>query len=408
MASKNGPVRVLIIHPRDPAAPTIGGIQTFLRDFVRYAPADFEITFAGTTRDRAARPIGRTAQVSIDGRRLTVLPMAPAGRLPHDPLGLMAVVLAQIRLRASMLRGGTVLQVHRPFRPVYLVGHRGPRVQFVHVDIRDWPGPSAWSQLRGLYREFSDRALRVMARVFVVNEPGAQILRTDHPLMADRIEFLPGWYDPATFRPATADGREHIRAKLLDELGLDGRAARDQLILLAGRLDPIKDPVLAVDALAELARDRSTGVRLLIAGDGKLRPEIEARAHALAVADRVHLLGDVPRARLAEMMRAVDVLLLTSRSEGGGPRVVLEALASGRPVVATPVGEVRRTVAHMVNGWLIEDHSALAAAAGLRWVLDQPPERFGAAAVDAALPYTAQEVLARVYDTYRRLVHDGG
>ena len=48
------PVRVLIVHPRDPAAPTLGGIQTFLRDFIKYAPAEFDITFVGTTRDESS------------------------------------------------------------------------------------------------------------------------------------------------------------------------------------------------------------------------------------------------------------------------------------------------------------------------------------------------------------------
>ncbi|MEP7378865.1 MAG: glycosyltransferase family 4 protein [Chloroflexota bacterium] len=406
MTSEDGPVRVLIIHPRDPAAPTIGGIQTFLRDFIRYAPADFEITFAGTTRDREARPIGRRVTVSIDGRQLSMLALAPAGGLPRDPVGLIAVGLAQVRLRVAMLRGRTVLQIHRPFRPVYLTGHRGPRVQFVHVDIRDWPGPAAWGQMRGLYREFSDRALRAMARVFVVNEPGVNILRADHPSMAERIEFLPVWYDPATFRPAAAGEREQARATLGIELGLDAAAANDRLVLFAGRLDAIKNPDLAIDALAEMAHDGATGVRLLIAGDGRLRAELEARARTRAVGDRVHFLGDVPRGRLAAMMRAVDVLLLTSRSEGGGPRVVLEALASGLPVVATPVGEVRRTVAHMVGGWLIEEHSPLATAAGLRWVLDQPTGQLSSAAIEAARPYTAERVLVRVYDTYRDLLRE--
>jgi len=45
VSSARDAVRVLVVHPRDPASPTLGGIQTFLRDFIKYAPADFEITF---------------------------------------------------------------------------------------------------------------------------------------------------------------------------------------------------------------------------------------------------------------------------------------------------------------------------------------------------------------------------
>jgi glycosyltransferase involved in cell wall biosynthesis len=99
------------------------------------------------------------------------------------------------------------------------------------------------------------------------------------------------------------------------------------------------------------------------------------------------------------------VLLLTSRAEGGGPRVVLEALASGTPVVATPVGEVRRTVAHQVDGWLLEEIGAQAVADALSWVLDAPRDVLSAAAIAAVSPFTAQEVLGRVYSTYRGLMN---
>jgi len=68
-------VHILIVHPRDPAAPTLGGIQTFLRDFIKYAPADFAISFIGTTRDVVARPVGpfRDTVHQTAGNRLTWL-----------------------------------------------------------------------------------------------------------------------------------------------------------------------------------------------------------------------------------------------------------------------------------------------------------------------------------------------
>jgi glycosyltransferase involved in cell wall biosynthesis len=384
-------------------APTVGGIQTFLQDFIKYAPADFEITFAGTTADRAARPIGRKSRVSISGQAATVLPLAVAGGLPRDPTGLLAAALAQLRLRAEMLRGGRILQVHRPYRSVYLAGHRGPRVQFVHVDIRDWPGPSAWGPLRRMYRQFSDRALAQMARIFVVNEPGAQILRTDHPELADRVDFLPVWYDPQTFFPATDENqRLNLRRALLAELGAD-EDADDAIVLFAGRLEEIKHPELALAGWAALAGS-GRRTRLVLCGSGDLGATLQRQAQELGLADRVSLLGDVPRARLARMMRAADVLLLTSRAEGGGPRVVLEALASGLPVVATPVGEVRRTVTHERNGWLLDEPAPSAVARGLEWVLDAPRDGLASAATEAVRPYTAEAVLGRVYEAYRGLL----
>jgi glycosyltransferase involved in cell wall biosynthesis len=395
-------VRVLVIHPRDPAAPTVGGIQTFLHDFVKYAPSDFEITIAGTTTDRSRRPIGRKSTVRIGDRDVTTLPLAPATGVPRDPLGLIGAFLGQARLRLAMLGGGRVLQVHRPYRPIFLAGHRGPRVQFIHVDIRDWPGPSAWNHVRGLYRAFSSSALESMARVFVVNEPGVDIVRREHPRIADRVAFLPVWYDPETFFPASVEERQRVRGVLRADLGLD--ASDDlPLILFAGRLDPIKDPELAIDGLAELHR-RGRPARLVVAGSGQLQPALLEQARRQQVEAFVHFVGDVPRTRLAEIMRVANVLLLTSRAEGGGPRVVVEALASGMPAVATAVGEVRRTVAHRVNGWLIEERTADAVADGLKWVLEQEPAILREQAITAVRPYAAAVVLERVYGTYRDLV----
>ncbi len=396
-------VRVLIVHPRDLAAPTIGGIQTFLHDFVKFAPHDFEITFAGVTHDPKARPIGRRALLDVDGHKAWFLPLAAVGRVPRHPLRLLEVLIAQVRLRRQMLSANAILQVHRPYRWFFLAGHRGPRVQFVHVDIQEWPGPVAWSRARGLYREFSDRTLEQMARVFVVNEAGVLSLREEHPRIAERIEFLPVWFDNAVFHPAKGQQREELRQGLLSRLGVGAAAKPQELILFAARLDPIKDPELAVDGFAELLRSHHREARLLIAGNGLLRDAIDKQAERLGIVDRVHFLGDRPREEIADLMRAVDALLLTSVAEGGGPRVVVEALASGVPVVAPVVGEVARTVAHQKNGWLLGERTAAEVARGLAWVLDQPRAAIAEEAMQAARPYPAQAVLAGLYETYRSL-----
>lgn len=396
-------MRVLIVHPRDLGAPTIGGIQTFLHDFVKFSPPDFRITLAGVTQDPGRRRIGRITEISIDGRSAWFLPLAPAGGIPRNPLRLLGMAVGLIRLRREMLRSDTILQVHRPYRRMFMAGHRGPRVQFIHVDIRDWPGPTAWPRLKSLYRQFSDRALEQMARVFVVNEPGAEIIRKQYPKIADKVDFLPVWYDDAVFRAPLPEEKPAIRRTILARLGLGDDAADDTLILFAGRLDPIKDPELAIDAFARFISAGGPTARLVVCGDGEMRAALDDRARTLGVADRVHFMGDRPREELAIIMRACDVLLLTSRAEGGGPRVVLEALASGLPVVAPPVGDVLRTVKHQVDGWLIGDRTPEAVADGLRWVLDQSSTTLSAAAVAAAEPYSAPAVLAHLYDIYRGL-----
>ena len=109
-------------------------------------------------------------------------------------------------------------------------------------------------------------------------------------------------------------------------------------ILFAARLDPVKQPLLVADiaqALSILRPQRD--FRFIIAGDGPQREAFERRVHKLGLDSLFDFRGQVDD--LAPLYAACDVLLLPSRSEGV-PLVVLEALASARPVVASKVGAI--------------------------------------------------------------------
>lgn len=401
-------MRLLIVHPRDPAAPTIGGIQTFLRDFIKYAPANFEISFVGVTRDTTARPVGRWTALDLYGHQVRFLAVGRADGSSRSTVTPLWSAVGLARMWRAMRVPDRILQVHRPYRRVMLDRHRGPTVQFIHLDLRDWPGPQGWPKLRSLYREFSDATLERMDRVLIVNETGAELLRSEHPRIADRVEFLPVWYDAGVFKPVPDDERSRLRADLAQRLGLDAAASDSQrFVLMAVRLTEIKKPLLAIDTLANLACRGRTDVQLVVAGSGELLDATRGGAAELGVADRVHFLGDVPREDLARVMQASDALLLTARSEGGGPRVVLEALACGLPVVSTTVVEVKRTVTSGVNGWLAADSTPDALAEGLDWVLAQEPGTLLKACVKAAGPYTAERMLGSLYETYRSLGDHG-
>src|SRR6476659_8791352 len=98
MSPARDPVHVLIVHPRDPAAPTIGGIQTFLRDFIKYAPADFAISFVGTTRDAQARPVGHWMTLDISGRPIRFLAVGESSGFSRSPVPLLRTLKGLARL----------------------------------------------------------------------------------------------------------------------------------------------------------------------------------------------------------------------------------------------------------------------------------------------------------------------
>ncbi len=105
-------------------------------------------------------------------------------------------------------------------------------------------------------------------------------------------------------------------------------------------------------------------------------------------------------------MAASDVLLVSSIAEGGGPRVVLEALGSGLPVVSTVVGEVRRSVTTGVNGWLAEERTPAALAEGLRWTLTSRAIEWRTRRSRPRVLSSPPAVLQQLYDAYRELASD--
>jgi glycosyltransferase involved in cell wall biosynthesis len=132
------------------------------------------------------------------------------------------------------------------------------------------------------------------------------------------------------------------------------------LLVSAGALVGHKDHETLINAMPLVAR-AFPDVRLLVAGEGALRPQLEAQIAALGLQQAVRLLGhrtDVPR-----LIRAADVYVSSSWSEGLGTSV-LEALACGTPVAATVAGGVPEMVKPGVTGHLVpnRDPEALAEA----------------------------------------------
>lgn len=141
------------------------------------------------------------------------------------------------------------------------------------------------------------------------------------------------------------------------ELGLDSQTL---LIGTAGRLSPVKGHAGLLRA-ARLIFEKERRARLLIVGGGPLAEELRASAARLQIDDRCLFVG--PRADVYDLISAMDVFVLPSLDEGI-PMAILEAMALGRPVVATAVGGVPEIIRHRATGLLVKakDEQALADA----------------------------------------------
>jgi glycosyltransferase involved in cell wall biosynthesis len=167
---------------------------------------------------------------------------------------------------------------------------------------------------------------------------------------------------PAAIDPAEAKRRLEIPA--------------DRLVVGAvGRLSPEKGFDTLIRAADRLLRD-GLDFELVIAGDGGEAANLAALIETLGRGDRIRLLGY--RADPDEIFRGMDLFALSSLREGL-PNVLLEAMASGLPVVATRIAGIPRLVINSENGLIVPPESVEALAEGLQRLLTDPAmrERFG-------------------------------
>lgn len=149
------------------------------------------------------------------------------------------------------------------------------------------------------------------------------------------------------------------RGLVRQELGL---APTTPLVGIVGRLAPIKNHKTLLRAMELLPE-----AHLAVVGDGDTRTDLEGQVNAAGMAGRVHFLGW--RDDLADIYSDLDVVALTSLNEGT-PVALIEAMASGRPVVGTDVGGVRFVIEHGESGLLAPSGDEHAIAERIREVLN--------------------------------------
>jgi glycosyltransferase involved in cell wall biosynthesis len=198
---------------------------------------------------------------------------------------------------------------------------------------------------------------------------------------AARVEVVPYGVDVERFRPDAPS-----RAKLRSQLKLDDDAV---LVLAAGRLVRKKGFEYLLDAMALMPP--SPPLVLALAGEGDLRAELESRVAAHGYGDRVRLLGNQTHDEVAGWLAAADIVAVPSVRDDSGnvdglPNVVLEALASGTPLVTTMAGGIGAVVESGKTALVVPERDAAALAQAIGALAADPEQRsrIGRAARDLA------------------------
>ena len=200
---------------------------------------------------------------------------------------------------------------------------------------------------------------------------------------------------PASAVPVVGNGIDLDAFRGPQRRGLRGAGAR---LLCVARLAPAKNHALLLRTVARL-RESGRDVSLTLVGDGPLRGALEERARELGISERVRFAGR--RTDTAAFYRDCDLFVLLSDYEGM-PMSIIEAMASGLPVVATRAGGVAELVDDGVNGALVEADAA-AAAGAIAAICDDPAlyARLSAGAVRTSSHYSAEAMMEKYVDLYR-------
>jgi glycosyltransferase involved in cell wall biosynthesis len=310
-----------------------------------------------------------------------------------------------LRATASLVRllleiGPDIVHTHSS--KAGIVGRAAARAAGVGVVVHSihgygfHDGQPAWTRaaLVGLERAAAPLTTHFVAVSRANLERGAALGIID----PDRATVIRSGVRVEEFR-AAARVRDGARRALADAIGAPTGAP---IVGMVACLKPQKAPLDFVAAAARVAAVR-LDARFVVAGDGELRDEVEDRVAAAGLGGRFHLLGwrrDIPR-----LMAGLDVVVLTSLWEGL-PRVVPEAIAAGRPIVATAVDGTGEILRDGVNALVTAPRDPEGIATRILRLLADPSlgEAISARAQPLLAEFDIDAMVRAQEDLYRRLL----
>ena len=263
-------------------------------------------------------------------------------------------VLGQIRPDAILCYFGDIAMRLAPVASF----HRIPLIAYLHGDFCFVS--NRW------YRWSLKRCVEQFAAIIVVTESERKWILSQG-ISGDKVHVIPCGAPVDVFRPSGQKNGGSVQ------------------FVMASRLSPDKGCEISIAAFARVAA-KVDDVQLHIYGDGPARLDLERLVTNLGLEDQVTFHGYVEEARLAVMLPSHDVFIQHSVRKEGSPVSIVETMACGLPVVATPVGGIPEQVAEGTTGLLVPEQDVTAMASAMsRLALDrQLRHQFGQAGRDRA------------------------
>jgi len=196
------------------------------------------------------------------------------------------------------------------------------------------------------------------------------------------------------------------RAETRRQLGFTDR---DVVVGKVARLFPLKGHRYVLEAAPAILR-RCPRVRLLLVGDGILRQDLQRRAEALGIADRIVFAGLVDASRIPAMISAMDVVVHASLREGLA-RVLVQAILCAKPVVSYDVDGAPEVIIDGVTGRLVRPQAVQELAEAVAYMIENPADadRMGQEGRRRFTDrFRAETMVSRLSGLYRKLLAEKG
>jgi glycosyltransferase involved in cell wall biosynthesis len=288
--------------------------------------------------------------------------------------------------------GVQVVHAHDMYSNIFATGWARVARTPVVVASRRW-----WHSLPNRKLQLGNRAAFRLADAVLANSPEvARSVREEAGIAAGKVMTVTNFVDERAFVPPAPAQLAAMRRAWRVPAGA-------MVVGCVARLDPVKDHATLLRAVHAL-RARCPSLHLVLIGDGPVRAALEALAHSLELQDAVTFVGEVQDGR--NHHHGFDISVLCSVSEGF-PNTLVEAMAAGRPVVATAVGGSIDAVVDGETGLLVPPGSPEQLAESLARLVEAPAlrQRLGdAGRTRAATHFGATETIARLERMYESLL----
>ena len=334
--------QICLIHPFDPRGEKVGGLETYIRDFITFHPEDTDLLFIGVDSVGDLR-LGEIHRLIFRGRNFDFLPILRySDRQAREAARSIRTSLTGQFFLALLRHFGPIARLIRSRRcsidlrrvefswlPVLL---RLPFVQMMHGE------GAPKRQMDSLLRKYAfvhhagERfAVATSAKFLCVNPFITERLQRTYPRRKNKIDTLWTWVNTDVFRPQPFTV-----------------AAAPFRVIFAGRLDEFKDPPLMFRTIDRLRRRLQGGVEFHYIGTS----DPHRFAEFAEIRDVTICHGFKDATGMAATLASAHAGILTSEFEGM-PRFVLETLAVGRPVVALHLPQLEPVIQDCKSGYLV-------------------------------------------------------